>query len=97
MRNAADFYAATVSSDGYLRVSRVKAGQWTELARSPVHTEGATWHDLEAWAEESSLRVAWDEQPVLTTSDTTYRTGYLGFLAKTPRGVEFDTFEAMAE
>ena len=61
-----------------------------------LHDDAQT-PDLEAWAEKSSLRVAWNEQPVLTTSDTTYRTGYLGFLAKTPGDVEFDTFEAMTE
>lgn len=97
MRDAADFYAATVSSDGDVRVSRVTTGQWTELAGGRVRTDGTTWHALEATAEGSTIRVAWDGQPVLATSDTTYRTGYVGFLTQTPADTAFDNFEAIAE
>lgn len=55
------------------------------------------WHTLEATARGQSLTVRWDDQPVITATDTTFTKGKIGLWTKADSLTAFDDLEARAE
>lgn len=90
-----DYYlvrASALARD--VRLYRVVHGRWDELASTPAHVTSRQWHTLALKAEGDRFSVALDGQPVLATTDATFRSaGRIALRTKADSVRRFDRLQ----
>jgi hypothetical protein len=92
-RDSDNYYVTRANAlEGNVRLYRVVGGARQQFASSSLAVTKGVWHTLEAIAEESRLRVLWDGQQVIDTTDTTFAEGKAGLWTKADSITAFDDF-----